>query len=139
MTQSSIEGGCLCGAVRYRVSGEASHPVVCHCGSCRRACGAQAVAWVTFPVEQFRFATGHPIEYQSSSPVKRTFCGQCGTSLTYQHTNTPEEIDVTTASLDKPDDFPPVRHVWVDEKVDWVDISDSLPQFGRTSTGRHSE
>ncbi len=57
MTQSSIEGGCLCGAVRYRVNGAASYPVVCHCESCRRACGAQAVAWVTFPTEQFRYRT----------------------------------------------------------------------------------
>ena len=137
ITQSSIEGGCLCGVVRYRVSGAASPPVVCHCESRRRACGAQAVAWVTFPTEQFRFVTGRPVEFQSSTPVKRTFCGLCGTSLTYKHTNTPEEIDITTASLDKPDEFSPVRHVWVSEKVGWVDLNDDLPQFERTSTNRH--
>jgi hypothetical protein len=32
-----------------------------------------------------------------------------------------------------------MRHVWVDEKVDWVEIGDGLPQFERTSTGRHGE
>ena len=139
MTQQPVEGGCLCGAVRYRARGEFSHSVVCHCASCRRACGAHAVAWVTFPNQLFQFTVGNPVDFQSSPSVVRTFCGRCGTSLTYQHENTPDEVDITTASLDRPDYFPPARHVWVDEKVDWVDIRDGLPQFERSSTDRHGE
>ena len=84
-----VEGGCLCGAVRYRASGESDHPTLCHCNSCRRAAGAPVVAWTTFPPSRFEFTKGTPARYRSSPPVVRTFCSTCGTPLTYQHTSLP--------------------------------------------------
>jgi hypothetical protein len=131
MSKELLEGGCLCGGVRYRVSGKPRTSAICHCVSCRRASGAQSVAWLVFPSEAFSFVSGEPAEYRSSAEVSRTFCDTCGTSLTYRHDGNLDFIDVTTASLDLPDQFPPARHVWLEDKVSWESVNDGLPQFER--------
>jgi len=59
--------------------------------------------------------------------VVRTFCGNCGTSLTYQNIKRGSEIDITTASLDDPEKFPPRKLVFADEKLNW-DIHLDLPR-----------
>ena len=123
-----VEGGCLCGAVRFRAGGESSHPTLCHCDSCRRAAGAPVVAWVTFPLAEFTFTQGAPARYRSSAPVERTFCPRCGTPLTYQHSSYPTEIDVTVASLDDPSAFPPTDHTWTSERIAWLELGDPLPR-----------
>jgi hypothetical protein len=125
------EGGCICGRVRYRIDGEPLGSAICHCVSCRRASGAQSVAWLTFPLEEFSFVSGDPPEYRSSPGVSRTFCDNCGTSLTYGQDEEPDSIDVTTASLDFPDEFPPTRHIWLEDKVAWEGVNDGLPRFER--------
>ena len=128
------DGGCSCGRVRYRVSGRPRASAICHCASCRRASGAQSVAWLTFPLEVFSLVSGDPAEYRSSAEVSRTFCGGCGTSLTYQHDGDPDFIDVTAASLDLPDEFPPTHHVWLEDRVGWESVNDGLPRFQRGSS-----
>jgi len=135
MKGAAVEGGCLCGAVRYRASGESSHPSLCHCNSCRRAAGAPLVAWATFPPTQFAFTKGTPARYRSSPPVVRTFCPTCGTPLTYQHASFPNEIDVTIASLDDPSAFPPADHTWTSERIPWLELGDHLPRHERSRLG----
>lgn len=127
------EGGCLCGEVRYSVAGE-PRSFICHCASCRRAAGAPSIAWLTFPASGFSFVSGEPAAHRSSAPVVRTHCGACGTSLTYTHGDTPGAIDVTTASMDSPEAFPPTHRVWMDDRVAWDRGDDGLPSFGRGSS-----
>jgi hypothetical protein len=117
---AEIQGGCFCGAVRYRAAEPPRVSTNCHCADCRKACGAQAVAWVTFPVHSFAFVQGEPARFRSSPPVVRTFCCHCGTQLTFQHDKRGGEIDVTTASLDDPEAFPPEKEVFKEQKLSWV-------------------
>jgi hypothetical protein len=120
MATIDIQGGCFCGAVRYQARELPRISTVCHCDDCRRACGAQSVAWVTFPAESFSFIAGDPQSYRSSPPVARTFCGRCGTSLTYQSEERAQDIDVTTGSLDDPEAFPPTKEVFREQKLSWI-------------------
>ena len=122
-------GGCLCGAVRYEVRGEPESSSICHCLSCRKASGAQAVAWLTFGRDRFSLLAGEPVAYRSSERVVRTHCGACGTSLTYAHDEDEGYLDVTTASLDTPEAFPPTHHTWVEYTVGWDDADGGLPRF----------
>lgn len=122
-------GGCLCGAVRYRATGAPGHPTLCHCQSCRRAAGAPAVAWLTFPKARFAFSEGEPRRYRSSAAVERSFCGRCGTPLTYVHDAFPEGVDVTTASLDQPECAAPVDHTWVADRLPWWRPEPRWPEF----------
>jgi hypothetical protein len=128
------EGGCLCRAVRYRASGPASHATLCHCRSCRLASGAPVVAWVTFPSDSFAFVHGTPARHRSSASVVRTFCGACGSALTYQRDDLPAEVDVTTASLDHPEACPPSDHTWTSQRIGWLAVAGGLPQFPRSRT-----
>jgi len=126
---SDVEGGCLCGAIRYRVSGKPTNTMICHCQTCRRAAGAPVVAWLTFAQADFALTQGKLNEFSSTPPVARGFCGTCGTPLTYTHRKSPESIDVTTCSLDDPQAFPPTHHAWLSHDLAWVRFGDGLQAF----------
>jgi hypothetical protein len=129
MRTPAIEGGCFCGAIRYRARAAPIVSMVCHCRSCRRTSGVPAVPWLTFRASEFAFVRGTPAAFASSPPVTRTFCPTCGTSLTYVHAGRPDEVDVTTASLDDPERFPPTYHAWIGEGIGWLRFGDGLPTF----------
>ena len=120
MSRVSIEGGCMCGQIRYRLLSEPIYSTMCHCSDCRRACGAQAVAWITVRNEHFSFTSGEPRCYQSSAGVERTFCPVCGTSLTYRNKDRAQEIDITTGSLDYPEKYPPTQDYFCRDRLPWV-------------------
>jgi len=124
-----LEGGCLCGAIRYRIAGHPRRATSCHCLHCRRSSGAAFVTWAEFHSSTFAFVSGVPSSYESRPQVTRRFCGRCGTQLTYQHADEPETIDVTACSLDNPDEVSPEDHVWCNRMVRWVKISDGLPRY----------
>jgi hypothetical protein len=131
MTADVVEGGCLCGTVRYRVTGRALAQLICHCRTCRRASGAPSVAWVTFRSTDFAFVVGGPASFRSSPPVTRTFCGNCGTPLTYRHQSSADTVDVTTVTLDSPDELAPTCEVWTEHKVGWESLDEALPHYPR--------
>lgn len=126
-----IDGGCLCGAVRYRIEGPPRRITHCHCLHCRRASGAAFVTWVEFDPAGFGLLSGTPAEYESRPRVTRQFCASCGTQLTYRHADEPDVIDVTACSLDDPDGIAPEDHVWCDRMVPWLKLDDGLPRYGR--------
>ena len=121
----TLEGGCRCGQVRYRTEAAPFNQTICHCLDCRRSAGAPMVAWFTVPPDTLAF-TGEPRIHASSPGITRGFCPNCGTTLTYQRR--PDEIDVTTASLDQPDDHPPVDHTMTAGQLSWVKLADGLPR-----------
>lgn len=135
MPPSVYVGGCLCGGVRYEITGSVSNPCFCHCASCRRATGAPMVPWGTFAREAMRVMRGRLSEYQSSAHVWRGFCARCGTSLTYRHEARPADIDVTLATLDDPTLLAPLMHVWVKHQLPWVAIGDDLPRHEESISG----
>jgi len=119
---SRITGGCYCGKVRYRAFGPTLYQANCHCANCRRAIGAQAVAWITVKSSAFKWEKDAPKRYRTDTGAYRTFCDSCGTSLTYENQGRPDEIDLTTGSLDDSEHFPPNRDVFPEEKLSWVSL-----------------
>lgn len=124
-----MEGGCLCGAIRYRIEGSPRRATHCHCLHCRRGSGAAFVTWVELDPANFSFVSGTPSEYESRPKVTRQFCGRCGTQLTYRHADEPDTIDVTACSLDDPDSISPEDHVWADRMVSWLEPDDGLKRY----------
>jgi len=122
------EGGCFCGNTRYRLAAEPFSVCFCHCESCCRASGGASVPWASVAKRNFEFHGADPVRYQSSKGVVRTFCGRCGTSLTYEQT-AEDSIDITLVTLDEPGSLPPTCHIWVSDKPPWLHISDGLPQY----------
>jgi hypothetical protein len=123
-----LKGGCFCGKVRYEIVGMPFYSTICHCVDCRRISGAPFVAWFSVRQSEFRFVLGEPAALASSKSVVRAFCADCGTHLTYQHKDFPGEIDISTCSLDAPEQVPPLHHTWTSQRVPWVRVSDALPK-----------
>ena len=80
---------------------------------------AEEGAWLTFPADSFGLVKGTPARYRTDTGAWRTFCATCGTSLTYQGDKRPQEIDVTTGSVDSPEAFPPRERIFEEERVPW--------------------
>lgn len=125
----------MCGAVRYETEAVPFHATICHCRDCRRAVGAHVVAWFSVPRAALRFVGDAPTSFQSSAAAVRSFCVRCGTSLTYASADHPDEIDVTTASLDAPEGAAPRDHTQTAGKLSWDVLCDGLPIFGATAAG----
>jgi hypothetical protein len=132
MAKQTFEGGCHCGAVRYALFAKPEGSMICHCRTCRGVSGAPFVAWITAPADRFEIVRGHPKEYASSDNVLRQFCGRCGTQLTYARTDEDVSIDITTASLDDPNAFPPTHHSWLKHDLAWIKFGDELPTFNKS-------
>jgi hypothetical protein len=126
------QGGCYCGQVRYEVRGRPFYSTLCHCIDCRRIAAAPVVAWFTALAADFRFIQGEPKRFASSEKVVRSFCANCGTPLTYQHEDLPDELDVSTCSLDAPELVVPDDHTHTAEQLPWVHFSDGLKTYLRS-------
>jgi hypothetical protein len=125
-----VTGGCMCGAVRYEVIGKPMEIGDCHCHSCRRHTGAPVVIFVMFEANNVRFVGRERSIYNSSPGVKRAFCSNCGTPLSWEGNHEGHEIiEFHISTFDKPDDFVPDRHWYHDERITWFDVADDLPRY----------
>ena len=115
-----IEGGCFCGEIRYALQ-EGSYIVAnCHCTMCRRTSAAPFVTWLVAPTAKFEYTKGQPRTLQSSDKGTRYFCSTCGTPIACEISERSGEIDITTCSLDNPNDFVPTIAVHKDTKLHWL-------------------
>ncbi|TAG08696.1 MAG: GFA family protein [Verrucomicrobia bacterium] len=127
-----IEGGCLCGSVRYAITEPALQTCLCHCEDCRRASGAHAVAWTFFATGSLQWTRGKPKMIRFAER-ERFFCEDCGTPLMFFDPAIPHLFEVTTCSLDQPDLFPPQDQCWVADAVAWAKEIHALPSYDQYS------
>jgi hypothetical protein len=135
MPSGKIEGRCLCGSVVFHYEGTPNWTVHCHCESCRRATSSPVTTFISVPRSVFAFIKGEPRYFGSSPGVKRGFCENCGSPLTYENERMPDEVHLYAASLSSPVDVAPERHVFVAEQLSWFEVLDGLPRYAATSRG----
>lgn len=132
MTSSVIEGGCHCGAIRYRVEGAAMTHALCHCTDCRRHAGAPMVGWTMYTESACTMTRGTPKIYASSEHGRRYFCADCGTGLFYKNDKVlPGIIDIQSATYDDPTAVPARVHIQTAERIPWMKHAHELPAFER--------
>ncbi len=132
MTSSVIEGGCHCGAIRYRVEGAAMTHALCHCTDCRRHAGAPMVGWTMYTESACTMTRGTPKIYASSEHGRRYFCADCGTGLFYKNDKVlPGIIDIQSATYDDPAAVPARVHIQIAERISWMEHAHELPTFQR--------
>jgi hypothetical protein len=128
------EGACLCGAVRFTITGPAKWVAYCHCTMCRRAHGAGAVAWAGFAKTQVvigeRATDPTLARYQSSATAHREFCSRCGSPLFFLGERWPDERHVALAAIKEPHDLVPRAHAYFDDRASWVHVDDGLKRAG---------
>lgn len=123
-----LTGGCLCGAVGYRISAAPIDAGYCYCRICQKSSGALTLAWLTVAIHGFAYTHGNPIRFHSSPHRQREFCGLCGAQLAFRRSRLAKMVDVTLASLHTPDRMWPEYHIWTQSQRPWLEISDSLPR-----------
>ncbi len=122
------EGGCMCGAVRYRLQGPFTYSAHCHCRSCQRAVGAGYVTYSAVAPKNFKIVEGEMTIYHSSPGVNRGFCNKCGTSLSYSGEDW-TDYAIMTATLDDPSAAVPTTNAYTKDKQPWVTLDETLKKF----------
>ena len=125
----AITGSCLCGAVRYEISGRLLDAGNCHCSMCRRIHGAAFATYASLRPGSFRWMCGEELvtHYDSSPNMGRMFCSLCGSILGATEGGQIDSITLGTVEGDP--DIRPRSHIFVGSKAAWHEISDGLPQF----------
>lgn len=120
-----LAGGCLCGAVRYQISGAVQNVSCCHCSQCRKQTGLY-YATVEMPVAALSIqGTEQLSEYRASDFATRKFCKHCGSALFWQQDNS-DSIDVLAGSIDGPTGLLTRKHINCADKADFY----ALPPDG---------
>ena len=128
-------GGCLCGAVRFTVSGPLRGVIHCHCGQCLKTHG-HAAAYTNAPRKALRFSREDGLRwFASSERARRGFCGECGASLFYEPHDS-GTLSIAAGMFDRPSGLRSIGHIYVDHKSDYYEIADGLPQFPDSSEGK---
>lgn len=130
-----LKGGCYCGAVRYEIAGPPQWAGHCHCRSCQLALGGAFVTWAKVAGEDFAVIKGEIKLIEKTPGIRRGFCGDCGTTLTYAAAIEVEGQDwsgdawFAAATLDDPSVVNPKTHVFVSDQQPWIKLADGLPCF----------
>jgi hypothetical protein len=123
-----FKGGCVCGGTRYALKSRPFALIDCHCIDCRRSAGAPYVTWGSVPRDDLVITKGEPRKIAHANRI-RSFASCCGTHLFFEDTKDSEMIDVTIASLDDPAPFAPQKAIFIEDKLPWVTLDESLPAF----------
>lgn len=125
MSQQVIKGGCLCGAIRYKIKGEILNMAHCHCRSCQRATGSGYYPFIAINKEDIEF-DGDVREYMrvggSGKNISTGFCGVCGSTLYGRPEKWPTIMTISASSLDDPSPFEANMEVWLEDAQPWVTI-----------------
>ncbi|MCO4837232.1 MAG: GFA family protein [Oceanospirillaceae bacterium] len=124
---NNVTGSCLCGAVKYQVIGPLRPVVACHCGQCQKTSGHH-VAATSAKREHFQLLEEGGLKwFFSAEKIRRGFCQQCGGNLFWDSMTLPT-ISIFAGTLDQPSGLELVEHIYVEDKADYYEITDGLPQ-----------
>jgi hypothetical protein len=128
-TDRLLQGGCLCGAVRYTVSDAFRYALNCHCSQCRRATGSAFKAFAGIERSKLHVAQGGDGLLIFGDPTTHDArCGACG-SLLYSIVRDGAYAHVTLGTLTDSPTLRPSAHIFVESKAPWYTITDGLPQL----------
>lgn len=122
-------GSCKCGAVKFEVGAEPIWSGYCHCKDCRKATGAPVSTFVIFKSKDVKWLGEAPRTYTSSEHVRRSFCPNCGSPISYWHDRWPDDTDFYVGLFDAPEAFIPKVHIWYPQRLPWLHLEDQLPKL----------
>lgn len=130
----AIEGGCLCGRVRYRVEGKAGFTGICHCTHCQKQSGS-AFSIIIGVRASALSVEGELSTYEdraeSGKGLKRQFCPNCGSPLFSIGEGTPGIVYVKAGTLDDTDSLSPNVELWTDSEQSWLKLDVETTRFER--------
>ena len=129
---SHPQGGCTCGAVRYRLSSEPLFVHCCHCLNCQRQTGSAFVINLLIEAERVEIlaAAPQPVEVpRDDGNVQQIFrCPRCQVAVFSEYSG-PGVWFVRAGTLDEPTQIAPDVHIYTRSKVGWVTLPEGTPAF----------
>jgi hypothetical protein len=132
--EGRMQGGCLCGAVRYTLTRAPNYVFYCHCLDCQKESGSPFVTDMNVDRDAVLLEgplTRYMRTGDSGKLVHRHFCTVCGTTLYTEADVDPEHVMIKACSLDDPSGLEPDRHLYVIRKQPWLHLSDHLTRYER--------
>jgi len=127
------EGGCLCGKLRYSVTGDPIAVVVCHCGQCQKQSSSAFGMTMLVKRSAFKWLAGEPravdMVADSGNAKRGLFCGDCGSRIRNESDTRPDTYNVKPGTLDDRSWFEPIVHVWTSTKQPWTVIPEGVATF----------
>ena len=121
---SEITGGCLCGAIRYRISQPVTELRACHCTHCQKASGTGGSINAIVPSNAVTITQGKPKRYEdtaaSGNILNRYFCDKCGSPIYSQRQDRPDLMVVRAGSFDDSSKMKITAHIWADSARPWA-------------------
>ena len=131
------EGGCQCGAVRYRVEGEPIAVVICHCTECQRQSGSAFGMSFAVRKSAFQLLRGNLKRFtrkaDSSRSVACAFCPECGTRIYHELGSLEGTLSLKPGTLDDTSFLRPTTELWATRRQPWIRLPPDLRSF-RTTT-----
>lgn len=128
-----VEGGCICGAARYRITGAPLAVYNCHCRDCQRASGATHSMSMPVARELLEHLSGELAAYDKPADSGRTVrmfaCARCGTKLWNEPLASSAMLVVKPGTLDDPSWAVPIGNIWTDSRLPWVEIDATQVNF----------
>ena len=130
VSSKTLNGSCLCGAVRFEITSPVLSMGNCHCAMCRKQHGTAFSTYCQIEKSGLQILEGesHIQSYASSDSAERRFCASCGTKLTFTYHEAPDRIWIAAGALDDDPGMTPEYHIFVGSKAPWYEISDEVPQ-----------
>lgn len=132
------EGGCLCGAVRYQISGPIRNIVHCHCSRCRKAQGSAFATNGIVNASDFKLVSGADslTGYESTPGQTKYFCKVCGSPIMSKTVSKSDQVRVRVGTIESDIEERPMAHIFVTSKANWEEIAGDLPQYESHEPGR---
>jgi len=123
MNHTSHHGSCLCGAIKFQASAAPLRASHCHCIMCQKQHGAAYGSYVTFNKRDIKISQGIDkiTAFKSTETVIRSFCSQCGSTLSWQSTSdSPEQIGYALGAFDSAYSEVAIKDIYVETKACWL-------------------
>jgi len=131
----NLEGGCYCGALRYKATGDALFKGQCHCRECQYISGGHPNVVMGMPEGGFTYVKGTPKQFRRSdldTPVTREFCAECGTHILTKAPGLPGAVLIKVGTFDDPATFgAPEMVIFTIDKQTFHQIPTGVPTFER--------
>lgn len=130
-----IHGSCLCGGIRFEFTKTAGPSDLCHCTRCRKVTGSAFFSGLYVRIENFRLVEGNELITNYEAPILReppayrvSFCSRCGSPVPNPVANS-GLLEIPAGLLDDDPGMKPDKHIFVELKSPWFEITDHLPQY----------
>lgn len=140
-----IRGSCLCGGVTFELERAVGPFELCHCNRCRKSSGSALVAGLGVRRDDFRLLSGHELIKNYEAPIleappayRVSFCSTCGSPVPNPDADW-EWFEIPAGLLDDDPELRPDKHIFIELKAPWFDITDDLPQLDKQALIKHRQ